>query len=263
MFTEGGKATRHNVWVNAKHNFISFKFNKKPNLVNANADGVLLAEIKENKTAEEYLHQYIHSKDLKSRLLLVHFSFAQENYSPTTLKILLAGLKDPYHKMRIQAISLWIYLNLKYIKIRSSTTGKKMAKTDPKTLVQAKVIGALATLGIKNILLKMSLNPFLSLYRKFRIWNCKIPPEKRKELLNDIDLENANEDLVMLLLPTIVEKIKCKNICLQLPQWFAFYPFIAFQKPELAKLAEAGFNWIMDSDDTKSVFKSYKKFFVK
>ena len=38
----------------------------------------------------------------------------------------------------------------------------------------------------------------------------------------------------------------------------AFYPFIKFQNPELGATAEAGFNWIMESDDlpaTQSITK--------
>ena len=38
-------------------------------------------------------------------------------------------------------------------------------------------------------------------------------------------------------------------------QTVAFYPFIAFQNPNLAQPAEEGFNWIMDSDNIKAVEK--------
>ena len=38
----------------------------------------------------------------------------------------------------------------------------------------------------------------------------------------------------------------------------AFYPFLVFQKPNLGKVSEDGFNWIMDSDNTQAVVKLTK-----
>jgi aminopeptidase N len=32
----------------------------------------------------------------------------------------------------------------------------------------------------------------------------------------------------------------------------AFYPFVKFQNPELGKVAEEGYNWIMSSDNLKA-----------
>ena len=54
----------------------------------------------------------------------------------------------------------------------------------------------------------------------------------------------------------------CKNkITAQMPNIALscnFYPFIGFQNPKLAAPAEEGFNWIMDSDNTKAVYNLTK-----
>ena len=56
----------------------------------------------------------------------------------------------------------------------------------------------------------------------------------------------------MTLLPVIV-KNKITNQMPNIASLVAFYPFIGFQNPKLAAPAEEGFNWIMDSDNTKAV----------
>lgn len=110
---------------------------------------------------------------------------------PTTLKILLAGLKDPYHKMRIQAIDILDLSKPEILKSALPTTGKKWRKLIQKT-VQAKVIGALATLGEKYLPnFENGLKSFSSVQGNSAYGIAKISPEKTKELLNDIDLEKC------------------------------------------------------------------------
>ena len=255
---EGTKSKRHQVWVEAKgRNSFSFQYHQKPNLVNVNADGVLLAEINDTKSAEEYLHQYLYSKDLKSRLLAIQY--AKENQNPTTLKILLAGLKDSYFKMRIQALDALDLTKPEVVKL-ALTEIEKIAKSDPKTLVQAKAIGKLAELGNKKylpIFEKGMQSVSYSVQGNSAYGIVKINPENSKKLLENIDLESVNEDLITLLLPSIVNN-KMEKHQVAIASTVAFYPFLAFQKPNLGKVSEDGFNWIMDSDNTQAVVKLTK-----
>lgn len=255
---EGTKSKRHRVWVEAKgRNSFSFQYHQKPNLVNVNADGVLLAEINDTKNAEEYLHQYLHSKDLKSRLLAIQY--AKENQNPTTLKILLAGLKDPYFKMRIQALDALDLTKIEVAKL-ALTEIEKIAQSDSKTLVQAKAIGKLAELGNKKylpIFEKGIQSVSYSVQGNSAYGIAKIDSANSKSLLEKIDLESANEDLITLLLPTIVNN-KMEKHQVTIASTVAFYPFLAFQKPDLGKVSEDGFNWIMDSDNIQAVAKLTK-----
>jgi aminopeptidase N len=65
---ENGKISRKNVWVTAtsKNNFV-FDAAKNPELINANADGILLCDIKQDKTPEQLYLQYTNSKDFYSK----------------------------------------------------------------------------------------------------------------------------------------------------------------------------------------------------
>ena len=255
---EGAKYKRHQVWVEAKgRNSFSFQYHQKPNLVNVDADGILLAEINDTKNAEEYLHQYLHSKDLKSRLLAIQY--AKENQNPTTLKILLAGLKDSYFKMRIQALDALDLTKPEVVKLALAEV-EKIAQSDPKTLVQAKAIGKLAELGNKKylpIFEKGIQSVSYSVQGNSAYGIAKIDSANSKSLLEKIDLESANEDLITLLLPTIVNN-KMEKHQVAIASTVAFYPFLAFQKPDLGKVSEDGFNWIMDSDNTQAVAKLTK-----
>ena len=255
---EGAKYKRHQVWVEAKgRNSFSFQYHQKPNLVNVDANGILLAEINDTKSAEEYLHQYLYSKDLKSRLLAIQY--AKENQNPTTLKILLAGLKDSYFKMRIQALDA-LYLTKPEVAKLALAEVEKIAQSDPKTLVQAKAIGKLAELGNKKylpIFEKGIQSASYSVQGNSAYGIAKIDSANSKSLLEKIDLESANEDLITLLLPTIVNN-KMEKHQVAIASTVAFYPFLAFQKPNLGKVSEDGFNWIMDSDNTQAVVKLTK-----
>ena len=255
---EGAKYKRHQVWVEAKgRNSFSFQYHQKPNLVNVDANGILLAEINDTKSAEEYLHQYLYSKDLKSRLLAIQY--AKENQNPTTLKILLAGLKDSYFKMRIQALDA-LYLTKPEVAKLALAEVEKIAQSDPKTLVQAKAIGKLAELGNKKylpIFEKGIQSASYSVQGNSAYGIAKIDSANSKSLLEKIDLESANEDLITLLLPTIVNN-KMEKHQVAIASTVAFYPFLAFQKPDLGKVSEDGFNWIMDSDNIQAVAKLTK-----
>lgn len=254
---EGTKANRHNVWVNAQNkNSYAFKFNQKPDLVNVNADGVLLAEIKDDKTPEQFFHQYQNSKDLKSRLLAIQNAKENLGKNLSAQKTILAALKDPFFRLREEAIEAVDLKNAELKKLALPEL-EKMAISDPKTLVQAKAIGALATTEDKKYLpiFEKGLTSKSNAVKGNSVFGIsKISPERLKELINTLDLSNAKEDLINTMLPTIVEK-KIEKHMAAIATVVAFYPFIGFQDPAMAKPTEDGFNWIMDSDNLKAVEK--------
>ena len=54
----GANKKRHLVWAKNAADTFYFSSAKKPDLINVDADKVLLAEKKETKTIEEYIHQF-------------------------------------------------------------------------------------------------------------------------------------------------------------------------------------------------------------
>ncbi|MBS1550017.1 MAG: M1 family metallopeptidase [Bacteroidetes bacterium] len=249
-----GKAQRQKIWVDAKSkNTFIFSATKAPDLVSINPDGVLLADIDENKTAEQYLTQYLGTKDFYGRYQAIQKISEMATKNDAATKALGAALKDPFFRVRIKALQ-GIDLGQPNMAKSLSTEVEKIANNDPKTLAQAAAITVLAKTN----------NPkYASIYEKgsTAVSNAvkgasilgisSLNPEKIAGSLAQIDLEDANEELINKLLPIIV-KNKIEKQMPAIGQLVAFYPFLKFQDPELGKTAEEGFNWIMSSDNLKA-----------
>jgi aminopeptidase N len=221
--------------------------------VNINADGILLADITDTKTPEQNLMQFTGSKEFKSRYLALSGIKDQVGKNPAAIKLLSAALKDPYFRTRMKALKLMDLSNPEQMKALGADV-EKLASNDPKTLVQAAAIAALAKTKDKK---------YLSLYEKgvSAVSNAvkgaslnavlTLDPSKANTLADKIDLEGASDELLGQLLPVIV-KNKVTSQMANITSLVAFYPFIKFQNPELGKSAEEGYNWIMSSDNLKA-----------
>ena len=98
---ENGKPTRKNVWVSAKEkNDFTFQVSKNPDLVNLNSDGVLLAEITDTKTPEQFLIQYQNSTQFLSRYKAVENAIENLTKNPAALKTVVAALNDSNFRIR-------------------------------------------------------------------------------------------------------------------------------------------------------------------
>ena len=251
---ENGKPTRKNVWVNAKEkNNYTFSVSKNPDLININADGVLLTELTETKTADQYLSQYQNSKEFLSRYLAVDKATENVAKDPAYLKVLVAALKDSNFRIRMKALSGLDLSKPDHVKATISDV-EKMASNDPKTLVQGAAISALAKTKDKKYLpvFEKGLNAVSNSVKANSLTGiAAVDPARVSTLAENIDLEGATDDLIGELLPVIVKN----KIVKQMPaiaSTAAFYPFIKFQNPELGASAEDGFNWIMSSDNLKA-----------
>lgn len=249
---DGGKVSRQKVWVNAKEsNTFSLPAGSSPSLVNINPDGVLLADITEDKTAAQYLSQYQYSKDFLSRYKAVEYA-AEKAAHDNAAKILIAALKDPFFRVRMKALE-GIDLSKPAVK---SVAGEveKMAQNDPKTLVQGSAIGALAKTKDKKYLpvFEKALGSLSTSVKGNALAAIfAIDPSRVQALADKIELEGAGDELIATLLPTIV-KNKIEKHMPAVATTAAFYPFLKFQNAELGAAAEDAFNWIMSSDNLKA-----------
>lgn len=251
---ENGKPKRYNVWVNAEaKNTFNFDVSKNADLVNINADGVLLADINDTKTPEQYLMQFTGSKEFKSRYNALNGIKDQVGKNPAATKLLAAALKDPYFRTRIKALQLMDLSNADQLKALGSDV-EKLASNDPKTLVQAAAISALAKTKDKKYMpiFEKGTNAVSNSVKGSSVGAViAIDPAKAAAYADKIDLEGASETLAAQMLPIIVKNKVASQIA-NIAQFAAFYPFIKFQNPELGKSAEDGFNWIMTSDNVKA-----------
>ena len=251
---ENGKPTRKNVWVNAKEkNNFTFSVSKNPELLNINADGVLLGEFTDTKTPEQYLTQYQNSKEFLSRYVAIDNAAENVAKNPSFLKILVAGLKDSNFRIRMKALSGLDLSKSDQAKLAISEV-EKLASNDPKTLVQGAAISALAKTKDKKYLplFEKGMNAVSNSVKANSLSGiAAVDPARVVALAEKIDLEGASDDLIAELLPIIV-KNKIEKQMPAIAATAAFYPFLKFQNPELGAFAEDGYNWIMSSDNLKA-----------
>ena len=257
---DNGKPKRSIVWVDAKaKNTFTFDSSKSPDLININADGILLSEITETKTPEQNLLQFTNSKEFLSRYRALSAIKEADAKNPAVIKLLAAALKDSFFRLREQALEQIDLSNADQAKALTSEV-EKLASNDPKTLVQAAAVSALVkTKNAKYTpLFEKGINGVSNAVKASSLAGiAEIDPTKVAALLDKIDLDNASDDLISKLLPIIV-KNKSEKQMPAIGTTVAFYPFIKFQNPTLGKSAEEGYNWIMSSDNLKATEKVTK-----
>ncbi|WP_313100451.1 M1 family metallopeptidase [Epilithonimonas sp.] len=257
---DNGKPSRKQVWVDAKaKNTFTFDSSKTPDLININADGILVADVTETKTPEQSLLQFTGSKEYKSKSIALSNIKEDAGKNPAAIKLFAAALKDPFFRIREQALEQ-IDLTIPEQAKALTADVEKLASNDPKTLVQAAAISALAkTKNAKySSIYEKGLNAVSNAVKGSSLAGiAEIDPTKAAASIEIIDLDGASDDLISKLLPIIV-KNKIEKQMPAIGTTVAFYPFIKFQDPTLGKSAEEGYNWIMSSDNLKATEKITK-----
>ncbi|MDB5156615.1 MAG: Aminopeptidase, partial [Mucilaginibacter sp.] len=146
-----GAKERHRVWLRGKSDTLAFKTASKPDLVNVDADKILVAEKTDHKTLAELAYQYFHAPLYLDRYEAM--DLAEKNPDdPEAQHVLIAALKDPFSGLRRKAIRA---LNQNKEDIRNIDASLRnaalplladLARTDPNTLVQADAINTLSVL---------------------------------------------------------------------------------------------------------------------
>ena len=140
---ENGDKTRHHVFVNARDTSFKFRFNSKsPDLIQVNADGVLLADFYENKVQSDYIFQLqnVDQYTLKREALL---EVAKIQDQKKAFNAIVNAMDDSNYKIRILALENIDLIN-KWSKKSVIEKIMRMANKDRKTLVRA---AAIETLG--------------------------------------------------------------------------------------------------------------------
>ncbi|MCA6450885.1 MAG: M1 family metallopeptidase [Chitinophagaceae bacterium] len=136
----GNSKKRYTVWAENAADTFSFSVASKPDLINVDADKVLLAEKKDTKTLSEWIHQYTYAGKYLDRRDAIDFA-ARNTSDPAAYDLLLKALGDPFYNIRIRAI-----LGLGNAKPDAATIGKieTIAKSDKHAVVRSIAIDALA-----------------------------------------------------------------------------------------------------------------------
>jgi aminopeptidase N len=140
---ENGTKTRHQVFIDARDSSFKFVFNSKsPDLIQVNADGVLLAEFTENKVLSDYIFQLKNAENYQHKREAL-LKVAEKQDQKKAFNAIAEALNDNFYKIRILALEQINLIN-KWSKKTAIKTIKKIASNDPKTLAQA---AAIETLG--------------------------------------------------------------------------------------------------------------------
>jgi len=204
---ENNKATRTQVWAKAQeNNSFELPCKTKPQLVNANPDHVLLAEILEDKTSEQYIFQYKNAPEYYSRRAAIEKLADVQTSVPAALETLLQATSDKFEGLRQLAISELDETN-PAVKQKSAPVLEKIASSDPKTTVQAEAVKQLAKIDPKkyaDLFKKLSVSESYAL--KSACINALLlsDPTAAAQVANSIEDKNPTGELALAVVNTAI-----------------------------------------------------------
>ena len=138
----GANKVRYNVWAKNAVDTFTFNYSKHPDLVNVDGDKIMLWNKKDNKTLDNFIHQYKYAGKYLDRLEAIQFA-AKKQDDPKALELLKTALKDKYHGLRNTTL---FSLDLENEKVKQAVEPilADLAKNDKKSTVRANAIGQLS-----------------------------------------------------------------------------------------------------------------------
>jgi len=137
----GKEKIRRNVWIEHKVDTFTFSYKKRPDLINADADKVMLWEKKDDKTLENYIHQYTYAGNYLDRKEAIDYC-AKNQDEAKALALLKLAMKDKYAPLRSYTIGEF---DIKKATVKNDIEPllADIAKNDAKPTVRAAAIGLL------------------------------------------------------------------------------------------------------------------------
>ena len=141
---EGAKRTRHNVFVAGNDASFTFPYSRQPNLIQVNADNVLICKIYENKILSEYIFQLENADNYAHRREAL-LEVVKKQEDKDAFNAVVNALNDESYKIRQLALQNIDLIN-KNAKKDAIAKIMNMANNDPKTIVQAEALNTLGKL---------------------------------------------------------------------------------------------------------------------
>jgi aminopeptidase N len=137
----GANKVRSTVWVKNAVDTFTFNYSKHPDLVNVDGDKVMLWIKKDNKTLDNFIHQYKYAGNYIDRLEAIQFA-AQKQDDPKAVEFLKSALKDKFFGLRNTAV---FSVDLENEKVKQAVEPilADLAKNDKKSTVRASAINQL------------------------------------------------------------------------------------------------------------------------
>ncbi|MDZ4796312.1 MAG: M1 family aminopeptidase [Bacteroidota bacterium] len=135
---EGSNKVRHTAWAMNAVDTFTFNYSKRPDLVNVDGDKIMLWTKKDNKTLENYIHQYKYAGNYLDRREAIDFA-SKKLDDPKAVELVKTALTDKYEGLRNLAISK-TDLRKESIKTGFEPILLNLAKTDKYPTVRADAI---------------------------------------------------------------------------------------------------------------------------
>ncbi|MDZ4810839.1 MAG: M1 family aminopeptidase [Bacteroidota bacterium] len=135
---DGANKVRHNVWANNAVDTFTFNYTKRPDLVNADATKTTLWTKKDNKTLDNYIHQYKYAGNYIDRREAIDFA-SKKLDDPKAVELVKTALTDKYEGLRNFAIGK-ADLRKESVKTSFELILFSLAKTDKYATVRANAI---------------------------------------------------------------------------------------------------------------------------
>lgn len=151
----GPNKVRHQVWIEDKTDTFTFAYSNRPDLVNFDGDKMLLCEKKDNKTLENFIHQYKYAGKFLDRREAIDFC-AKHTDDAKAVDLLKVALKDRYYKLRTYTLTK-LDLKQESMKTTFEPLILQVAEHDESRPVKAKAIellGSFSNPAYKSLFLK-------------------------------------------------------------------------------------------------------------
>jgi aminopeptidase N len=137
----GASKARHQVWVEDKTDTFTFSYANHPDLVNFDGDKILLCEKTDNKTLDNFVHQFKYAGLYVDRREAIDFCSKHQD-DPKALELMKAGLKDRFYRLRNFTLSK-LDFDRDAVKTTFEPLIAEMAAHDPSRPVKAAAISLL------------------------------------------------------------------------------------------------------------------------
>ena len=268
IYDETGKK-RHDVWIDKVQNSFKFPYTKQPKLIVIDPKHVLLAEISDKKSLEDYIFQFNKAPHFLDRKIALEEIVKHQQTNKEAQNAVIKAFNDPYYEIRMIALSN-VDLFQKYTKKDIIAKIENLAKNDPKTLVQAEAISVLGKLidpvykpafenGLKSVSFAVIGNSLVGMYQ--------IDKPAALKALESIDnrVKDQIPDAITTIYITEKDKTKLPFIAKHLLKGM----FLS-QDPRTQQMYGDAFKWIAESDNKEAISnltddfvklgKQYKKF---
>lgn len=97
---EPGKKIRHRVWMDKARQAFTFPVTQKPQLVNVDADKILVATSNDQKSLEQYIYQYKNAGNFQDRREAVEYALNNIRQAGALDFLVNSGIADPSYVIR-------------------------------------------------------------------------------------------------------------------------------------------------------------------